>query len=104
MALSDDLVAELQAADVIVIGVPLYNFGAPAVLKAWMDLVARPKVTFRYESGGPVGLLTGKKAIIAPASGGVPIGSAADHMTPQLKTFLAFLGITDVTIAQTDSV
>lgn len=103
LALSDDLVAELQAADIIVIGVPLYNFGAPAVLKAWIDLVARPKVTFRYTPTGPIGLLTDKKAIIAPASGGVPIGAAADHMTPHLKMFLAFLGITDVTIAQTDA-
>ena len=98
LALSDKLVGELQVADTIVIGVPMYNFGSPAVLKAWMDLVARAKVTFRYESGGPVGLLTSKKAIIVAASGGVPIGSAADHMTPQLKTFLGFLGITDTTI------
>lgn len=89
---------ELQAADIIVIGVPMYNFGGPATLKAWIDLVARPKVTFRYESGSPVGLLTNKKAIIVPASGGVPAGSSADHLTPHLKAFLAFLGITDVTI------
>ncbi len=98
LALSDTLVAELQAADTIVIGVPMYNFGSPAGLKAWMDLVARPKITFQYESSGPIGLLTGKKAIIVTASGGVPIGSPADHMTPHLTTFLGFLGITDVTI------
>jgi FMN-dependent NADH-azoreductase len=98
LAFSDALVAELQAADTIVIGVPMYNFGSPAVLKAWMDLVARPKVTFKYENGGPVGLLTNKKAIIVTASGGVPIGSAMDHLTPQLTTFLGFLGIIDVTM------
>lgn len=98
LALSDSLVGELQAADTIVMGVPIYNFGSPAVLKAWMDLVARPQVTFRYESNGPVGLLTGKKAIITAASGGVPIGSPVDHMTAHLKTFLGFLGITDITV------
>lgn len=98
LALSNTLVDELQTADIIVIGVPMYNFGGPATLKAWIDLVARPKVTFRYEAGGPVGLLTNKKAIILPASGGVRAGSSADHLTPHLKTFLAFLGITDVTI------
>lgn len=101
LAFSDELVAELQAANTIVIGAPMYNFGSPAVLKAWMDLVARPKVTFKYENGGPVGLLTGKKAIVVTASGGVPIGSDLDHLTPQLTTFLGFLGIADVTIVQT---
>jgi FMN-dependent NADH-azoreductase len=98
LAVSDMLVAELQAADTIVIGVPLYNFSGPATLKAWIDLVARPKVTFRYETDGPVGLLVNKRAIIVAASGGVPIGTAQDHLTPHLTTFLAFLGITDVTI------
>jgi FMN-dependent NADH-azoreductase len=98
LAFSDELVAELQAANTIVIGVPMYNFGCPAVLKAWMDLVARPKVTFKYENGGPVGLLADKKAIIVTASGGVPIGSGIDYLTPQLTTFLGFLGITDITI------
>ena len=96
LALSDTLIAELMAADTIVIGVPIYNFAAPATLKAWMDLVARPRVTFHYTSDGPVGRLTGKKAIVVVASGGVKIGSSADHLTPHLKQFLGFIGITDV--------
>lgn len=98
LALSDALIAELQDADEITIGVPLYNFSIPASLKAWIDLVARPKVTFRYGDNGPVGLLKGKKATIAIASGGIPVGSAQDFATPHLKVFLDFLGITDVTI------
>jgi len=96
LALSDTLIAELEAADTIIIGVPIYNFAAPATLKAWMDLVARPGVTFHYTSDGPVGHLTGKKVIVAVASGGVKIGSPADHLTPHLKQFLGFIGITDV--------
>lgn len=97
LALSDTLIAELQAADTIVIATPIYNFGAPAALKAWMDLVARPGVTFRYGENGPEGLLAGKKAIVTVASGGVAISSPADFLTPQLRFFLGFIGITDVT-------
>lgn len=96
LELSDRLIAELQAADTIVIGTPVYNFNAPASLKAWMDLVARPGVTFTYTDTGPKGLLTGKKAIITVASGGTTIGSAADFLTPHLKFFLGFIGITDI--------
>lgn len=98
LALSDTLVAELQAADTIVIGTPIYNFTSPASLKAWMDLVARPGVTFRYTENGPEGLLSGKKAIVTVASGGTPIGSGYDHLTPHLRFFLGFIGITDVEI------
>lgn len=98
LALSDTLVAEIIAADVLVFGVPLYNFGVPASLKAWIDLVARPKVTFAYEADGPVGLLEDKRAIVAVASGGVPVGSPADYATPHMITFLNFIGITDVTV------
>jgi FMN-dependent NADH-azoreductase len=98
LAQSDDIVAEAKAADVIVIGTPIYNFTAPASLKAWMDLVARPRETFRYTENGPEGLLTGKKAIVTVASGGVPVGSDMDFLTPHLKFFLGFIGITDVEI------
>ena len=98
LALSDTLIAELQAADTIVIATPIYNFGTPAALKAWMDLIARPGVTFRYTENGPEGLLTGKTARIIASSGGVPIGSPADHLTPHLRFFLGFIGITDVTV------
>lgn len=98
LTLSDTLVAELQAADTIIIGTPLYNFSGPASLKAWMDLVARPRVTFHYGENGPEGLLKGKRAIVTVASGGVPVGSEMDYLTPHLKHFLGFIGITDVTV------
>ena len=96
LAYSDELVAELQAADVLVIGAPIYNFSVPAVLKAWIDMVARARLTFRYTENGPEGLLTGKKAYIVVPSGGVPVGSEVDFATPYLRHALAFIGITDV--------
>lgn len=98
LSLSDELVAEIQAAETIVIGTPIYNFGVPAALKSWIDQIARAGVTFKYTESGPVGLLTGKRAIIAVASGGVPLGSEMDHATPLIKTVLGFVGITDVQI------
>lgn len=98
LALSDSLVAELEAADVIVIGLPVYNFASPANLKAWMDLVARPRVTFRYTENGPEGLLKGKKAIVTVASGGVPVGSDMDFASRHLVVFLNFLGISDIEV------
>ncbi|WP_341366902.1 NAD(P)H-dependent oxidoreductase [Yoonia sp. BS5-3] len=104
LALSDTLIAELQAADTIVIGLPVYNFGMPAALKAWVDLVARPKVTFHYTSDGPVGLLTGKRAIIATASGGTEIGGPLDFATPHLRQVLGFLGIAEIDIKHANEV
>ena len=98
LALSDALVAELRAADTIVIGAPIYNFAGPASLKLWMDLVARPRETFKYLPDGPVGLLANKKAIVVVASGGVPVGSQMDFLTPHIKLFLGFIGITDVEV------
>jgi FMN-dependent NADH-azoreductase len=98
LALSDTLVREVQAADVLVIGVPIYNFGVPATLKAWIDMIARARVTFRYTDQGPQGLLTGKKAYLLVASGGTPVGSAIDFATPWLKHVLAFIGITEVEV------
>ena len=77
---------------------PVYNFGMPAALKAWIDLVARPRVTFAYTEGGPVGLLEGKQAIVAVASGGTQIDSAGDFATPHLRHVLRFIGISDVTV------
>ena len=102
LALSDALVAELQAADTVVIGLPMYNFGVPAALKAWIDLIARAGVTFQYTSEGPQGLLTGKRTIIAMASGGVKAGSDYDFATPYMRHVLGFVGITDVTILAAD--
>ena len=98
LSFSDSLVKEMQQADHIVIASPIYNFSIPAVLKAWVDLVARAKLTFKYTDNGPVGLLEGKKAYLVMASGGVPIGSALDFASTYLKQALAFIGINDVTI------
>ena len=103
LAQSDALIEELRAADTIVIGVPMYNFSIPASLKLWIDLVARQGETFRYTENGPQGLLEGKRAIVAFASGGVPAGSDADFATGYLKHFLAFIGITDVTLVSADA-
>ena len=93
---SDALVDELVAADTIVIGLPVYNFSAPASLKAWIDLVARVGRTFQYSENGPEGLLQGKRAIVAYASGGVPMGSPVDFASTYLRQVLGFIGITDV--------
>ncbi|KZM47443.1 NAD(P)H-dependent oxidoreductase [Labrenzia sp. OB1] len=102
LALSDTLVAELKAADTIVIGVPIYNFSIPAALKAWVDLIARAKETFKYTESGPVGLLEGKKAYLAVASGGTKVGSEIDFAINYLKHMLGFVGVTDVTVIAAD--
>ena len=98
LALSDSLVEELEAADAIVIGLPIYNFGVPAAVKAWIDLIARAKRTFRYTENGPEGLLTGKTAHIVVASGGTAMGAEIDFATDYLKFALAFVGVTDVNV------
>lgn len=103
-AIADTLIAELQAADTIVIAAPVYNFGPPATLKAWADLVARAGTTFQYTANGPEGLLKGKKAYLAIASGGTPVGSDFDFMSRWLTFFLGFLGITDVEIVAADGI
>ncbi|SEO01014.1 FMN-dependent NADH-azoreductase [Salinihabitans flavidus] len=99
---SDALISELQEADTIVIGLPVYNFGLPAALKAWIDQIARAGVTFRYTETGPEGLLTGKRAIIAMASGGTGAGSEIDFASTYLQHILGFIGITDVTLVAAD--
>ena len=97
--LSNTLIAEIKAQDVIVIGAPMYNFGIPSTLKSYLDHVLRAGETFRYTANGPEGLLTGKKAIVVMASGGkydeAP-AAAMDFVRPYLKTVLGFVGITDV--------
>ena len=103
-AIADTLIGELQAADTIVFSTPIYNFGVPATVKAWADLVARAGTTFKYTENGPEGLLTGKKAYITAASGGTTVGSEIDFMTPWLKFFLGFLGITDVDVIAADGI
>lgn len=102
LAYSDTLVAELQNADVLVIGVSMYNFSITATLKAWIDMIARASLTFRYTENGPQGLLSGKKAYLVVATGGVPVGSPMDFATPYLRHALAFVGITDVEIVAAD--
>ena len=103
LALSDKLVKELQAADTIVIGLPVYNFTVPAALKAWIDLVTRVGITFQYGETGPVGLLKGKRAIIARASGGTRAGSDIDFASTYLRHILGFNGITDVELVAADA-
>lgn len=93
---SDALVAELMAADAIVIGLPMYNFGVPSILKAYFDHVARAGVTFRYTASGPVGLLNGKKAYVVATRGGRYAGTPADLQTAFVRQFLGFIGIVDV--------
>ena len=93
---SDALIAELRAADAVVIGLPMYNFGIPSQLKAYFDHLARAGVTFRYTANGPEGLITGKKAYILAARGGIYAGTPKDSQTAYVRDFLAFIGITDV--------
>ncbi|MDG1169686.1 MAG: NAD(P)H-dependent oxidoreductase [Sulfitobacter sp.] len=100
---SDALIKEIKDADTIVIGVPIYNFTIPAALKAWIDLIARAGETFRYTETGPVGLIEGKRAILAVASGGVPAGSEMDFATGYMRHVLGFIGITDVSIVAADA-
>ena len=96
VAQDDALIAELRAADVVVLGVPMYNFGVPAQLKNWIDAVTRAKVTFQYTANGPEGLLKGKKVYVALTRGGKYRNTPADTQVPYLKTVLGFLGMTDV--------
>lgn len=101
-AIADELIAELQSADTIVFGVPIYNFGVPATVKAWADLVARAGTTFKYTTAGPLGLLGDTQAYIAVASGGTKVDSEIDFMTPWLRHFLNFLGIETTAIVAAD--
>jgi len=97
LAQSNALVQELADADILVIAAPIYNFSIPASLKAWIDLVARAGLTFRYTENGPVGLLSGKKAYVVLASGGTAIGSDIDFASGYLRHVLGFIGIDAVT-------
>lgn len=93
---SDALIDELRAADVIVLGLPLYNFGIPSTLKAYFDHIARAGVTFKYTAYGPEGLLHGKKAYVLATRGGHYAGTPLDTQTGFVRNFLAFIGISDV--------
>jgi len=96
VAESDALIDELKQAEIIVIGLPMYNFGIPSVLKAYFDQIARAGVTFRYTENGPEGLLTDKKAYVFATRGGQYAGTPLDSQTGYVRNFLGFLGITDV--------
>lgn len=96
VAESDTLIAELKQAEVIVIGLPMYNFGIPSTLKAYFDQIARAGVTFRYIETGPEGLLTGKKAYVFATRGGLYAGTPLDSQTNYVRDFLNFLGIANV--------
>ena len=96
VALDDARIAEVQAADMLVLGVPMYNFGVPAQLKNWIDAIARAGVTFRYGANGAEGLLKGKKVIVALTRGGLYRNTPADTQVPYLRTVLGFLGMTDI--------
>ncbi|HEU0099243.1 MAG TPA: NAD(P)H-dependent oxidoreductase [Allosphingosinicella sp.] len=105
IALSDALIAELKAADLLVIGAPMYNFGMPSTLKAWFDHVLRAGITFRYSEAGPEGLLQGKKAIVVESRAGLYSegpSSAMDSQEPHLRTLLAFMGIDDMSFVRVE--
>ncbi len=96
LGLSDACVAELKAADIIVIGLPIYNFGVPAAFKAWIDFVCRARETFAYSEHGPKGLLENKQAYVVMVSGGTDIGGPADFASAYVRHVLGFIGITEV--------
>lgn len=96
LELSNTLVAEAKAADLIVIGAPMYNFAIPTQLKNWFDLIARAGVTFSYTENGPVGLIENTKVVVVTSRGGLHKDAGTDSQTPYLKTLLGFLGMTDV--------
>ncbi|MCV9877575.1 FMN-dependent NADH-azoreductase [Brenneria izbisi] len=96
LTLSDELIAELQAHDVIVIAAPMYNFNIPTQLKNYFDLIARAGVTFRYTEQGPEGLVKGKRAIVLTSRGGIHKGTPTDLLEPYLRVFLGFIGMTDI--------
>jgi FMN-dependent NADH-azoreductase len=106
-ALSDELIGELQVADLIVIGAPMYNFSIPSTLRSWFDHVLRPRVTFAYSDAGPQGMLSGKRAIVVESRGGLYSSGPAkalDFQEPYLKQLLGFIGITDVTFIHAEKI
>lgn len=103
IAVSNTIVDELVASDIVILGTPMYNFSAPAGLKAWADLAARVGETFQYTEEGPVGLLKNKKAYVVVATGGSAIDSEIDFLTPWLRHFLGFIGISDVELIKAEA-
>ncbi|MFB3059203.1 MAG: FMN-dependent NADH-azoreductase [Gammaproteobacteria bacterium] len=103
LAFSDKLIDEIKQADAIVLTTPMYNFGIPATLKAWIDLISRAGVTFRYTADGPVGLIKGKHVDIVITTGGVPLQSPVDFVTDYLKQAFRFIGIEDINIISAEA-
>ena len=101
-ALSADVLDEFLAADTVVIGAPMYNFGIPSTLKAWIDRIAVAGKTFRYTAAGPEGLVRGKKVVIAIAAGGVHAGQPTDFVEPYLRQVFGFIGVTDLHVVRAD--
>ncbi len=102
---SDEAIQEILEADILVIGAPMYNFSVPSTLKAWIDHIARAGVTFKYDKNGPKGLVEGKKAYLAVASGGIyseGLMKPYDFVAPYLQAVLGFIGITDVTVVRAE--
>ena len=104
LSFSDALISELKTADTLVVGLPIYNFNVPAAFKAWIDQVARAKVTFRYGDNGPEGLLENKKAYVILSSGGTQLGSDIDYVSDYIHHILGFIGIKDVTIIDSSGI
>jgi len=103
LAFSDELIDEIKQADTIVLTTPMYNFGIPATLKSWIDLISRAGVTFRYTADGPVGLMKGKRVDIVITTGGVHLQSPVDFVTDYLKQVFRFIGIEDINIISADA-
>ena len=99
---SDQLIAELQDADIVLIALPMYNFSLPSMLKAWVDHIARAGVTFKYTETGPVGLLEGKQAYLVTAMGGIHEPGVTDFLRPYMKQIMSFVGISDVEFITAD--
>lgn len=102
LALSNELIKELNDNEIYVFGVPIYNFSMPAAFKAWCDQVARVGITFKYTNFGPIGLLNGKKAYVVVSSGGTKIDSDIDFLTPWIRHYMNFIGISDLEIIGAD--
>ncbi|WP_319824814.1 FMN-dependent NADH-azoreductase [Thalassovita sp.] len=100
--LSDTLIAEIKAADIVVIGLPIYNFALPSQLKTWLDQMARAGETFRYTENGPEGLVQNTRAIIAYSSNGTRLGSEIDFASGYLRHMLGFFGVTDIQFVASD--
>lgn len=101
-AASDELIAELKTADVVVLGLPMYNFGIPSTLKAYFDHIARAGITFRYTANGPEGLIGDKTVLVFAARGGHYLGTPNDTQTPYIKTFFGFIGLKNVSFVNAE--